>query len=62
MDNTNSSQLTTLNNILGKPILLVQMLEKGSKGNELKATLLSNLPASEAVKYENAGVEHLNCG
>ena len=56
LDNTNSSQLTTLNNILGKPILLVQMLEKGSKGNELKATLLSNLPASEAVKYENAGI------
>ena len=56
LDNTNSSQLTTLNNILGKPILLVQMLEKGSKGNELKAALLSNLPASEAAKYENAGI------
>ena len=57
LNTTNSSQLTTLNNILGEPILLVQMLESdGTKANELKGALLSKLPAVEAAKYENTGV------
>lgn len=57
LNTKNSTQLSSLNNILGKPILLVQMLESDSTtASKIKEAILGNLPTNEATKYEDANV------